>query len=311
MDNEFLLQKMFGLLGETETLRLSIVSKKWCEVSRSSPLWFEFLDERFPYHKTWSRLVAEPSDRIAHQDYFTLYKELADPVSQLLYSMDSSLEAVNKYEGSMEALKRTMNSQDDAEMSEAAKQVLGSIQQQFSFYQTARQLYDMVNVTLDRLKHNIDPVTLTHFCEFLQYALQFDLQKMTRPQLTNDLTFYRRLQGRLIAAGEPAQVSDEMLRNVGLFMAWARPVLRDLESLVAGKEAFKLLSRIADHLAKQLAGKTKLEPRIYNLYAHGLVGCFVLGFGSEGFTFNPKAVEKLITDTTLQNMAKFWAKQPN
>jgi hypothetical protein len=75
--------------------------------------------------------------------------------------------------------------------------------------------------------------TSTLLSHVLDFAIEFDLLKMTNSNLQNDFSYYRRTVSRLKQQQQQV-ISDEIANKMSLFFANATPVLKSLiDGLVA------------------------------------------------------------------------------
>lgn len=193
------------------------------------------------------KALNDKSGKKAGQDFFIDFedakptKDEADTHARVQVVLDKSkgiLEELEKYTGAGEYIRQAISSPNDEDLQNAAwNAVCPLVTKLKNFYDYSSEVETALPDLLTALCKD-DPVqalekhqALAKQCaETLSFVLKFDDLKMSRPEIQNDFSYYRRTLSRLKMqdpnSDDNAVVNNEEANRMSLFYAYPTPMLR-------------------------------------------------------------------------------------
>lgn len=175
--------------------------------------------------------------------------ELQTKLQALVERTVAALKAIRAYDSPTELLKKAMASpKDDALQQEAFKSLLPNVEILQSFYVLSSDLQEQLPELLTYLIENDfleHPALVKTLAELLDFVLTFDYEKMMKPALQNDFSYYRRHFGKFLWLAKKVGEGEASL--ISMFIAENLPMTIKLETSI------KNLSKKSPEAAKSLA----------------------------------------------------------
>lgn len=158
-------------------------------------------------------------------------------MAELLQESVFCVRAVREYKENTELLRSAMASpKDDTLQVQAFASLLPSIANIKRAYDLSTRLADelprlLLYLVARRMNLREHPALLKQLADVLEFSLSFDFEKMGRPALQNDFSYYRRYLGRMgpLMAGGGVAVQEAEAGIISLFMAQSLPMTITVE----------------------------------------------------------------------------------
>ncbi len=162
---------------------------------------------------------------------------LHSSMAELLQESVFCLRAVREYKDNTELLRAAMASpKDEALQLQGFSSLLPSIANIKRAYDLSTRLADELPRLLSylaarRASLREHPALFKQLADVLEFSLSFDFEKMGRPALQNDFSYYRRYLGRMapLMAGGGLAVQEAEAGIISLFMAQSLPMTMTVE----------------------------------------------------------------------------------
>jgi len=170
--------------------------------------------------------------------------EVHEKVAVVLSHSPHILTELQNYKGAAESIKKSISNPSCQKVQcEAWESIIPLVKQQKQFYLFSKQLKESEKLLLGALTSN-ETTTQQHleqkqalakqFAEILQFTIKFDDAKMNKPDLQNDLSYFRRTvqrRGRTETTVDftlASCISTEEANEMSLFYAEHTPMLKAL-----------------------------------------------------------------------------------
>jgi hypothetical protein len=238
--------------------------------------------------------------------------DVSRKINELLAAGKEARAAVDGYEGGSALIRDAMsNPSNIAKQAAAFESLLPNVDTIKSFYDLGQSLENTVPKLLLALTESAEKESLTKgLCELLEFAISFDQVKMSRPNIQNDFSFYRRsIAKRKNDPNVNIRVNDAEAAMVSMFVAESAPMLMALTksakaALEQDKEVAGVIAVIANSCCKMMAAK-KVEGQDQNVCLYAMTGAILLydhSTPSGVFYKSPVQVKKCIKELKQHDM---------
>lgn len=231
-------------------------------------------------------------------------------VNSVLENSDNIIAELQRYNGCAEQVRVAMSQPNARNELDAFNALLPAIQSISRFYHYSQSLEQVVPELLRTLSTDESSSKQTfedqqslavQLARVLNFALTFDGIRLTKPQLSNDLSFYRRLVVKF-SADPRISVSDDEVSSISMWSAEVVPMISSLAraasaTLQSNQYVTVALSTMAN-CCRQLIESKKFVRYDTNLFiARAMVGSIIIydhlsnSFRKDNATKTKKAVQ--------------------